>query len=101
MASFYDLLWSFMVDVSFVETPQITDPRYTTSGRPVRRKGSAQAAAATTKMTKTTTKATATAEKATSKETATPLPAGWAMSWDDTSKSYYYWPVTGTNDELI
>lgn len=66
---------------------------YTTSGRPVRRKGSAQAAAATTKMTKTTTKATATAEKATSKETATPLPAGWAMSWDDTSKSYYYWPV--------
>lgn len=63
---------------------------YTISGRPVRRKG-AQAAAKTTKTTATTVP---TSEKTTSKETATPLPAGWAMSWDDTSKSYYYWPVS-------
>jgi len=77
---------------------------YTTTGRPVRRKGSAAQAGAATQTTKTTTTETtkttktrktvpATA-KATSKETATPLPAGWAMSWDDASKSYYYWPVS-------
>eukprot|EP00438_Fugacium_kawagutii_P013028 Skav221405 [mRNA] locus=scaffold1621:38420:45877:- [translate_table: standard] len=72
---------------------------YVKSGRPVRRTGfqcKKSDKSTPTEPVKTNGKAVeADAAGGAVGTAAKPLPPGWAMSWDEASKSYYYWLVPG------